>query len=79
MTANSERKHALLALVTDLHAARYSASDIARALERSPERIRQILRDLRLTDPRLRSIDDLPHDLRQRVYSFRSLQNGSES
>lgn len=68
----------LLAIVADLRAMGYGASDIAMAVQRSPERIRQILRDLHLTRPRLSTINDLPHDMRERVLAFRCLQNGSE-
>lgn len=49
---------------------RYRATDIARILGLSDERVRQVLRDLQLTHPTLRTIDDLPRDLRERVRIF---------
>lgn len=63
-------KTALYTLVGDLHAVGYRATDIGLALHRSPERIRQILRDIGLSQPRLRSVDDLPQFLRVRVVAF---------
>lgn len=71
------RKSDLHAIVADLSAAGYCAADIARALNRSHERIRQLMRDLHLAKPRMRTIEDLPHDLRERVKMFRELDNAS--
>jgi phenylalanyl-tRNA synthetase beta subunit len=53
----------------------YGASDIARALNRSPERIRQIMRDLQLSRPRINTDADIPADLIDRVLAIRKLQN----
>lgn len=67
--------HGLKAIVADLRALGYGASDISRAVQRTPERVRQILRDLQLTRPKLRTIDDLPPDLRERIDRMLTLQN----
>jgi hypothetical protein len=67
----------LYSIVADLEAHGYRAADIARALDRSSERIRQILRDLGVNRPRIRSTDDLPPHLRERVVAFRNLKNAS--
>ena len=73
----SVHRSELKAIVCDLSNAGYRASDIARALNRSHERIRQLLRDMQMSPPRLQSIDDLPHDLRERVHQFRDSDNPS--
>lgn len=65
----------LLDLVEEFRARGYGASDIARAVHRSPERIRQIMRDLRLTRPRINRDADIPADLRDRAIAARDLQN----
>ena len=66
----SSRKPDLYAIVADLHSMRYRPSDIARVLHKSNERIRQLLRDMELSHPTLDSVDDLPHDMRERVKAF---------
>lgn len=71
----SRQPRPLLDLVEELRARGYGASDIARAVHRSPERIRQIMRDLRLTRPRINRDADIPADLLDRVLSVRHLQN----
>jgi len=71
----SAKKSDLHAIVADLCAAGYCAADIARALGRSHERIRQLMRDMHLSKPRMRTLEDLPHDLRQRVMMFRELDS----
>lgn len=73
----NRQKPELVALVCDLAALGYGASSIGRALQRSPERIRQIMRDASITKPRIRTVDDLPPDLRQRVLAFRNLRNAT--
>lgn len=65
-----QRKAELVSLVADLLAMHYRPSGIARIVGRTPERIGQIQRDLGLLPPRLRSVDDLPADMRLRVQSF---------
>ena len=60
----------LKAIVCDLANAGYRTSDIARILNRSHERIRQLLIDMGMACPHLESINDLPHDLKQRVLQF---------
>lgn len=65
-----QSKTELYTLIGDLHAVGYRATDIALVLDRSPQRIRQILRDIDLFKPRLRSVDDLPQFLRLRVVAF---------
>lgn len=72
---SSRQKAELVALVCDLAALGYGASSIARALQRSPERIRQIMRDVSITKPRIRTVDDLPDHMRERVLAFRNLGN----
>jgi hypothetical protein len=69
-------KDELVALVTDLRALGYSASDIGRVTGKTPEWIRQVLHDLHLTRPRLHSPLDLPSDLRDRCLN---LQNKTDS
>lgn len=61
----------LLDIVQALRDRGYGASDIARAVHRSPERIRQILRDLHMSRPRIISDADLPADLRDRILAIR--------
>lgn len=70
----SRKPRPLLDLVQAFRSRGYGASDIARAVHRSPERIRQIMRDLRITRPRIRSDDDIPHDLRDPTLAIRQLQ-----
>lgn len=69
----------LVELVELLRKRGYGASDIARALHRSPERIRQIIRDLSLSRPRIKTDADIPADLRERVLAIRKLQNALET
>ena len=71
----SRQPRVLLDLVDEFHSRGYGASDIARAVHRSPERIRQIMRDLRLTRPRINHDADIPADLLDRALSVRHLQN----
>lgn len=67
-------KSELYPLIADLRSLGYSASDIARALHRTPQRISQILRDMGMGPKRL-VVQELPHDIRQRI---EHLQNESE-
>lgn len=69
----------IMSLATDLKGLGCSAADIARYLHRSPERIRQVLRDCGMSKPTFRSLEDLPNDVRQRVLAFRNLTNGNET
>ncbi len=75
-----KQQHRPLAdVVQELRDRGYGASDIARALRRSPERIRQIMRDLRITRPRIRTDSDIPADLMDRVLAIRKLQKRGDS
>ncbi len=74
----SAKPRPLLDLVQAFRERGYGASDIARAVHRSPERIRQIMRDLRLSKPHIRSDADIPQDLLDRVLAIRKLQNAEE-
>lgn len=65
----------LKAIVADLHDFGYTAADIARVVCRSERRVGQILQEVKPSPPPLKSIDDLPHDLRQRVLHWLNLQN----
>lgn len=66
-------KAELYPLVADFHHAGYPAADIARALKRSPERIRQALFDQGLLRPRIKTDDDIPQQFLERVLAFRNL------
>ena len=72
-----QSKTELYTLVGDLHAVGYRATDIGKALNRSPERVRQILRDIGLFQPRVRTVDDLPLFLRVRVLAFLELDTST--
>lgn len=75
----SRQPRPLLNLVQSLRDRGYGASDIARAVHRSPERIRQIMRDLRITKPKIRTDADIPEDLRDDVLAIRNLQKRGHS
>lgn len=66
-------KAELYPLVADYHACGYPLVDIAFALKRSPERIRQVLIDQGLIRPRIRSDADIPVHLLERTLAFRNL------
>ena len=62
-----------LPLIADMHAYGYSASSIAKVLGIcGARRVQQLLRDMCLTKPPLKSVDDLPIELRERVLSLRN-------
>jgi len=75
----TQQKGVLVSIVADLRALGYGASCIARAVNRTPERIRQILRDLKLSRPRIRKLDDVPPDIRARIEAYEHLQKQNES
>lgn len=75
----SKPSRLLLDLVQEFRARGYGASDIARAVHRSPERIRQIMRDLRITRQRIKSDADIPADLLDRTLAARDLQKRGKS
>ena len=72
---DSMSDHGLKAIVADLHDLGYTGADIARVVQRSPQRINAILRDIGLTVPPLRTIEDLPPHMRQRVEQWREFQS----
>lgn len=60
----------LKSIVADLKAMRYRTTDIARILNRTRQHINRILRELNMHELPLTSVDDLPHDMRERVQHY---------
>jgi hypothetical protein len=75
VTGGWHRNTELKAIVGDLLALGYAPASIARVTNRTPERICQIRRELGLTPPRLRTVDDLPLDMRTRLVLFLSSES----
>lgn len=64
----------LKTIVADLHDMGYTDAEIAMVVQRSERRVGQILKDLKPRPQRVRSIDDLPHDMRERVRNWLDVQ-----
>lgn len=61
----------LKSVIADLKAMRYRTSDIARELHCTRQHVNRILRELDMNERPLRSVDDLPADLRMRAINVR--------
>lgn len=70
-------KHELYALVIELRGLGYNAADIGRMVGRSAERVRQILVDMGVAPPRLRTLEELPIEIRERIDRLRNASDAS--
>lgn len=66
------QKSAIGDLVRAYFALGYCAADIGKALGRSPQRIRQVMREQGLVAPRIRTEADIPESLRNETLRFRN-------
>lgn len=61
----------LKSVIADLKAMRYRTTDIARELCVTRQHVNRVLREFEMNERPLRSINDLPIDLRDRVINAR--------
>ncbi len=72
-------KAELYPLIGDLYALGYNLADIGRAVGLTRARVCEIVRDMNIQRPRMKSVDDLPQHIRERVIALRNLTTSTST